>query len=516
MTTNTFASFPLAAPLLANVARLGFTVPTEVQAQAIPAALDGGDWMVSSQTGSGKTAAYLLPLLHHLLARIARAAPAQYPADARTPWSAGKGERTNSRKHRQGGRDLRFAAVAPLSIVLCPTRELAQQVASDAIELVQGIRGLRIATVVGGMPFAKQVAQLQGAALVIATPGRLLDLQTQRKIRLDGVARLVVDEADRMLDLGFADDLALIASACGAREQTLMYSATFAPRVMSLAASLMRNPGRLELASAQHRHADITQTLHWADGFAHKKLLLGHWLRDANLTQALVFASTQVGAEELAQELSDAGHDAAALHGAMPQHMRNRRLQTLRDGKLKILVATDVAARGIDVATISHVINFGLPMKAEDYVHRIGRTGRAGRAGRAITIAEFRDRHKIRAIEQFTQQPLNAEVIAGLEPAPRKARGAEPAGRRAASPGHRKPHGANRAAPARNTVPADRYSAAAPVPRQPHGAAPAEGHGAASPARRSEPGHRRGASNAPHRDRRATGPAAASPYKRRG
>ena len=428
MSKISFESFGLAAPFLANVVRLGFTEPTTVQAQSIPAAMQGGDWMVSSQTGSGKTAAYLLPVLNAILASQAVsqgkraatfAAAAEQPNEKGAPWAAGRGERTNSRKQRQGGRDMRFEPVSPQAIVLCPTRELAQQVTADAINFVHGLRGLRISTVVGGMPFMKQVAELQGASLVVATPGRLLDLQTQRKIRLDAVKYLVVDEADRMLDLGFAEDLERIATACAAREQTLMYSATFAPRIMKLASHLMKNPGRLELATAQDRHADITQTLHWADSLKHKRGLLSHWLRDASIEQALVFASTQIDTEALANDLIAEGFRAEALHGGMPQQVRNRRLQNLRDGRIKILVATDVAARGLDVASISHVINYGLPMKAEDYVHRIGRTGRAGRAGRAVTLAEFRERHKIRAIEQFTQQQLKVDVIAGMEPATR-------------------------------------------------------------------------------------------------
>ncbi len=385
---------------------LGFTAPTSVQAQAVPAAMKGGDWMVSSQTGSGKTAAFLLPVLERLIHAEAR------PADR---------------------------VAAPRAVVLCPTRELAQQVASDAIDLMRGVgsamraqakqhplreavRGLRVATVVGGMPFGKQLFDLRGASLVIATPGRLLDLHSRGQIRLDGTDVLVVDEADRMLDLGFAEDLAAIHDATAQRSQTLMFSATFAPRIMALAAKVMRSPGRLELASAHDVHADITQTLHWADNLGHKHKLLEHWLRDVDMDQALVFASTQIDTEALADALQQQGHSAVALHGAMPQAVRNRRLQGLRDGHVRVLVATDVAARGLDVKSISHVINFGLPMKAEDYVHRIGRTGRAGRAGTAITIAEHRERGKIRAIEAFTRQPIVPSEIAGLEPTPQRPR----------------------------------------------------------------------------------------------
>jgi superfamily II DNA/RNA helicase len=420
--TSSFETLGLAAPLLHAVSALGFTEPTKVQAEAIPAAMQGGDWMVSAQTGSGKTAAFLLPMLHRLLNA---GAPAQ------------------------------TKVASPRAVVLCPTRELAQQVASDAIDLMRGVgdamradskhhplrdaaRGLRVATVVGGMPFGKQLFDLRGAQIVVATPGRLLDLHARGQIRLDATAVLVVDEADRMLDLGFAEDLAAIHDATAAREQTLMFSATFAARIMALAARVMRQPGRLELATAHDVHTDITQTLHWADNVGHKHKLLEHWLRDADMDQAVVFASTQVDTEALAEVLQQQGHSAVALHGAMPQAVRNRRLQGLRDGRIRVLVATDVAARGLDVPSISHVINFGLPMKAEDYVHRIGRTGRAGRSGTAITIAEHRERGKIRAIEAFTRQPIAASVIAGLEPTPQQPRAAKPL------PGQR--HGQNRGA----------------------------------------------------------------------
>ena len=192
------------------------------------------------------------------------------------------------------------AVQGPAVLVLCPTRELAQQVTDEAINLVKHVRGVRIATVVGGMPFGKQIAGLRGASVVIATPGRLLDLYRRRQLRLDQVSRMVVDEADRMLDLGFSEDLEEIHRLCIQRQQTLMYSATFAPRIMQLAARVMREPGRIELATAQDRHADISQTLHWADGLAHKKKILDHLLRDTALEQAVVFASTQADTEIIA------------------------------------------------------------------------------------------------------------------------------------------------------------------------------------------------------------------------
>jgi superfamily II DNA/RNA helicase len=252
--------------------------------------------------------------------------------------------------------------------------------------------------------------------LVVATPGRLLDLCDSKAIRLDDVKQLVIDEADRMLDMGFADDLEAIDKRCAGRNQTLMFSATFAPKIMSLANALTTDAKRIELAHAGEKHANIEQKLHWADSMSHKHKLLEHILADATLDQAVVFASTQVESEKIADTLRANGYEASALHGAMPQAVRMRRLESLRKGHTKILVATDVAARGIDVPRISHVINFGLPMKPEDYTHRIGRTGRAGRNGVAITLVEHRDRAKIRNIERFTQQDIVASVIAGLEP----------------------------------------------------------------------------------------------------
>ena len=385
-TMSSFASMGLAAPLLKAIETLGFTQPTPVQAEAVPAAIQGGDWMVSSQTGSGKTAAFLLPVINAMMT-----ASNNSPIDL----------------HR---------VIGPAGLVLCPTRELAQQVAQDAIDLLKNSKGIRVATVMGGMPYGKQMAGLRGALLVVATPGRLLDLAQRRQIHLADVKTLVVDEADRMLDLGFAEDLEDINHLCQKREQTLMFSATFAPRIMSLASRLMKNPGRLELASATDRHAQITQSLHWADNMIHKEKLLDHYLRDADLEQAVVFASTQVETDRLADALAEQGHAVAALHGAMPQKVRAHRLKQLRSGNVRVLVATDVAARGIDVPSITHVFNFGLPMKAEDYVHRIGRTGRAGRTGKAITFAEHRDRMKIRTIEALTDQRIPVAVVPGLEP----------------------------------------------------------------------------------------------------
>ena len=414
--SKTFADFPLHESLQQGLQALGFTTPTPVQEQAIPAALEGKDLLVSSQTGSGKTAAFLLPTLNALTSE-----------DALVPF-----------------KDRMKAVTQPNILVLCPTRELAQQVSQDAIALVRHMKGVRIAAIMGGMPFGKQIQQLKGAQVVVATPGRLLDLVNRRQIKLDLVDALIVDEADRMLDLGFSEDLEAISDFAANRKQTLMFSATFAGRIISLAERMMNDPVRIAIETGHSTNTDITQTLHWTDGFEHKKKLLTHWLSAEDVDQAVVFASTQEDTDMLAEELAEAGLSVVALHGAMPQTVRNRRLRSIREGRAKILVATDVAARGLDVPTISHVINFGLPMKNEDYVHRIGRTGRAGRTGKAITLATYRERGKIRALEDFLDARLNVSEIEGLEPSPPPARGSRDGGGRGRDGGGRGRDGGGR------------------------------------------------------------------------
>ena len=425
---NPFASLGLARELVAAVADLGYTEPTPVQAKVIPMALpqaEGADahidLMVSSQTGSGKTAAFLLPLLHTLLQqRQARAEVEAQEWARQVAEAAAAGQPAPRRPKRKDPTHPRnFRPCVPGALVLCPTRELAQQVAHDAIGLVKHAKGLRVAHVVGGMPYAVQIARLQNADLVVATPGRLLDLQRSGQIQLEQVQFLVLDEADRMLDLGFAEDLAEVNQLTVERHQTMMFSATFAPRIQQLAVRVMRTPKHVQIDSPQEKHANIRQTLFWADNRDHKRRLLDHWLREPSIEQAIVFASTQIECDALAQDLQQTGFAAVALHGALSQALRNRRLMALRNGQVQILVATDVAARGIDVPSITHVFNYGLPMKSEDYVHRIGRTGRAGRDGLAVTLAEFRDQRKIQGIEAFTRQTLNTEVIPGLEPTQR-------------------------------------------------------------------------------------------------
>ena len=387
--------------LLKAVQLSGYTEPTSVQAAAIPAAITGVDLAVTAATGSGKTAAFVLPALHRLA--------------------------TSELKPQRG-------AVGPRVLVLTPTRELTIQVSRACDTYGNQFRWLRTATVVGGVPYGAQLRAIKSPLdILVATPGRLLDHLNSGNLNLSRVEVLVLDEADRMLDMGFIEDIEAIAAATPATRQTLLFSATLAGNVAKLAGKLMRSPQRIETHSHTDTNTFITQRLHWADGRGHKDRLLERLLTDPEIDQAIVFTSTQIDAERVAANLEALGHAVAALHGGMPQGRRNHTLLGLRRRKLRILVATDVAARGIDVPTISHVINYGLPITAEDYVHRIGRTGRAGRTGLAITLAEYGDAHKIRSIERFTTQQIPVSTLEGLEP---KARPANATGRPT------RPHGA--------------------------------------------------------------------------
>ncbi len=383
-----FSDLGLSPDLCKALADSGYTHPTSVQVQAIPAAMNGADLRVASSTGSGKTAAFMLPALERIV--------------------AARGDN----KRREKGK-----TYGPRVLVLAPTRELAMQVAKAASTYGKHLQGLRVATIVGGVPYGAQLKALKGPLdVLIATPGRLLDHLGTGAAVLSNLEVLVLDEADRMLDMGFIDDIEAIAEQTPAERQTLMFSATFAGHVGQLAQRLTRDAINIEIASHTDSHDNIEQRLHLADTLAHKNDLLDHLLTTKEVDQAVVFTSTQRDADILADRLADMGHAVAALHGGMPQGRRNRVLQALRSRQLRVLVATDVAARGIDVPTITHVINYGMPMKPEDYVHRIGRTGRAGRSGLAVTLAERRDVPMVRRIERFTTQRIPESVIEGLEP----------------------------------------------------------------------------------------------------
>ena len=410
-----FTELNLHEALARALAAAGYTDPTPVQAAAIPAALAGRDLMVSSRTGSGKTASFMLPALTRVL--NARAAQAALPLHEQVPREPRPGRFTGPAAPHAARVPRHAAPTGPRVLVLAPTRELAMQVAKAAMDYGRYVPHLSVATIVGGVPYPAQLRALRGPLdILIATPGRLIDHLGSGRAVLDHVELLVLDEADRMLDMGFIDDIHHIAACTPKARQTAMYSATFGGATGALAGELLRTPERISVENHTDTHADIEQRLHWADDFGHKNALLDHILTGREVEQALVFTSTQRDAEVLADRLAEMGHAVEALHGGMPQGRRNRVLQNLRSRRLRVLVATDVAARGIDVPTISHVINFGLPMKEEDYVHRIGRTGRAGRTGLAVTLAEKRDFGMIQRIQRYTTQRIAAATVPGLEP----------------------------------------------------------------------------------------------------
>ncbi|WP_439683094.1 DEAD/DEAH box helicase [Cupriavidus oxalaticus] len=414
-TESGFAKLGLDAAILRALSELNYNTPTPVQAQAIPAFLAGRDLLVSSQTGSGKTAAFMLPAIQRI---------SEMPAPQRP---------TEPAKRMKGKRP-RPSPAQPALLVLTPTRELALQVTEAAAKYGRNLRRIVCASILGGMPYPKQLAALAKMPdILVATPGRLLDHIDAGRIDLSALQMLVFDEADRMLDMGFADDIDAIVNATPASRQTLMFSATLDARIAQLASRQLKDPQRIEIAAARADQSHIEQRLHYTDDMSHKERLLDHLLRDVGLKQAIVFTATKRDADSLAERLSDTGFAAGALHGDMTQGARNRTLTALRRGNLRILVATDVAARGIDVPDITHVVNFDLPKQAEDYVHRIGRTGRAGRSGIAINLVNHGDVFQWRRIERFTNQRIDASVIEGLEPRrspkPRSNFGGKPGGR---------------------------------------------------------------------------------------
>ena len=389
-----FADLNLDKNILSAVSSEGYESPTPIQAQAIPFALEGRDIMASAQTGSGKTAAFLLPTLQRLTKRSEK---------------PGKG---------------------PRALVLTPTRELAAQVEKNALAYAKNMRWFRTVSIVGGASFGYQTRALSKPVdLIVATPGRLMDLMQSGKVDFDRLEVLILDEADRMLDMGFIDDIETIVEATPTDRQTLLFSATWDGAVGKLARKLTKNPEVVEVERVDDQ-GKIEEQLLYCDDMRHKNRLLDHILRDANIDQCVIFTSTKAMTEVIADDLYEKGFAANCLHGDMPQGWRNRTLMDLRKGRCKILVATDVAARGIDVPTITHVINYDLPKQAEDYVHRIGRTGRAGRTGIAITFAEVNEYVKVHKIEKYIGRKLPELTIEGMEPTrKRKSAGGKPKGK---------------------------------------------------------------------------------------
>jgi superfamily II DNA/RNA helicase len=425
----TFEALGLHPSILKALVESGYTKPTSVQEQAVPAAIEGRDLMVSSQTGSGKTAAFMLPALH----KFASAEQINI-AGART-------SNQDSQSARARGERPRFKAAQPKMLVLTPTRELALQVTNATEKYGSGVRRIKAVSILGGMPYPRQMQLLaKNPEILVATPGRLIDHMESGKIDFSQLEILVLDEADRMLDMGFIEDIEKIVAATPETRQTMLFSATLDGVVGTMAKRITKNPFVIQIASASSKHENIQQRVHFVDDLSHKNRLLDHLLRDISLDQAVVFTATKRDADTIADRLNIAGFSAAALHGDMHQGARNRTLDSMRRGQVKVLVATDVAARGIDVPTITHVFNYDLPKFPEDYVHRIGRTGRAGRNGLAISLVNHAEGMNVKRIERFTKQLIPVNVIEGFEP-----KKTASATRSSARPGSWKP-GDNRSA----------------------------------------------------------------------
>jgi ATP-dependent RNA helicase RhlE len=380
--TTSFESLGLSAELLRAVAEQGYTEPTPIQAQAIPIVLSGRDLLGAAQTGTGKTAGFTLPLLQRLAtAGNASASPARHPVRA---------------------------------LILVPTRELAAQV-KDSVRGYGRFLKLRTTVIFGGVGFNPQADELRrGVDVVVATPGRLLDHVQQRTIDLRHVEILVLDEADRMLDMGFIPDIRRILALLPAKRQNLLFSATFPDEIRKLAGSFMRDPVTVEVAPRNKPVELTSQIVHPVDS-GRKRELLSHLVKTNNWQQVLVFTRTKHGANRLAQQLERDGIDADAIHGNKSQGARTRVLKRFKDNELQVLVATDIAARGLDIEELPHVVNYDLPHVAEDYLHRIGRTGRAGASGEAVALVSGEDRPLLAAIERLINRRIEQKVIAGFE-----------------------------------------------------------------------------------------------------
>jgi ATP-dependent RNA helicase RhlE len=380
---SAFAAFGLRVPVLRAVAAEGYTTPTPIQVQAIPHVLQGRDLLGCAQTGTGKTAAFALPLLHRM------SDPAQT-------------------KRRVG----------PRVLVLAPTRELAVQIA-DSFRVYGKHLSLNYGVILGGVSQGSQVATLRrGVDVLVATPGRLLDLMSQGCVPLADVETLVLDEADRMLDMGFIDPIRRIIAKLPAKRQNLLFSATMPPAIATLAGQILRDPAKVSVAPAATTVDTVSQSVYFVRQ-SDKRTLLREVLNDPALTRAIVFTRTKAGANRVARDLNATGVSADAIHGNKSQNARQNALTGFRNGKVRVLVATDIAARGIDVDGISHVINFELPNEPESYVHRIGRTARAGASGVALSFCDAAERTYLRDIERLTRKSLsvvaNHQFVSGSD-----------------------------------------------------------------------------------------------------
>jgi ATP-dependent RNA helicase RhlE len=379
-----FETLGLAPALLRALADQGYATPTPIQSAAIPVALSGRDMLAGAQTGTGKTAAFALPLLQRLFVENATA-----PAN--------------------GKRKVR-------ALILTPTRELAAQVHDSLRAYAKHVK-MFSATIFGGVGMGPQVDALRrGVDVLVATPGRLIDHMERRTVDLSGIEILVLDEADRMLDMGFLPSIRRILGTLPKQRQTLLFSATFADEIKKIAAQFMRDPAEVQVAARNSVVATITHRVHPVEA-ARKRELLLHLLSQDSRRQTLVFSRTKHGANKLADFLEKYGLKTAAIHGNKSQGARTKALKEFKDGKVTVLVATDIAARGLDIDQLPIVVNFDLPMVAEDYVHRIGRTGRAGAEGLAISLVAQEEARLLRDIRRMLKQDITIENVAGFEPA---------------------------------------------------------------------------------------------------
>jgi ATP-dependent RNA helicase RhlE len=387
MTTETpFTSLGLAEPLLRAIADAGYTTPTPIQAQAIPLVLAGGDLLAGAQTGTGKTAGFVLPILHHLTSRAA-----QNPKPGR-----------------------------PRCLILVPTRELAAQV-EESVKTYGKYLSLTSMVVFGGVNINPQLKAFRSRVdILVATPGRLLDHMGQKTVDLSGVEILVLDEADRMLDMGFIRDIKKVLAVLPKQRQNLLFSATFSDEIKTLANGLLHNPGFVEVARRNTASELVEQSMHLVPQ-AHKRELLAHLIRKHDWRQVLVFTRTKHGANKLAEKLSMDGIQAAAIHGNKSQAARTKALAGFKNGDVRILVATDIAARGIDIDQLPQVVNYELPNVPEDYVHRIGRTGRAGSSGSALSLVDSEEMSYLKDIERLIKRNIVRVEVEGFVPTPRPA-----------------------------------------------------------------------------------------------
>ena len=370
MSNVSFADLGLAEPLLRALEAAGYTVPTPIQARTIPALLQGRDVLGIAQTGTGKTAAFALPILQHLSAFRERPQP----------------------KH-------------PRALVLAPTRELAVQIGRSFDTYGRGL-GLKLGMVIGGLGFGRQIETLnRGVDILVATPGRLLDLVERGNVKLAHVTFLVLDEADRMFDMGFIRDVRRIVASVSKQRQTLLFSATMPGDISKLASEILKNPEKVEIAPQGRTVDKVDQRVYFVPAAA-KRALLSHLLNDETLERVIVFTRTKRGANRVAEALEDRGVRSEAIHGNKSQNARQKALDNFSRGRARVLVATDLASRGIDVTGVTHVINYELPADAESYVHRIGRTARAGASGVALSFCDGSERGQLKSIERLTNQRI--------------------------------------------------------------------------------------------------------------